>query len=224
MEKQKINYQKQFYAVVEKIGAENSAGADRPSLLLHACCAPCSSHVIEQTARYFDVTLFYYNPNIAPPEEYRRRLSELQGFLPRFPAAVRNGVKLVAADYNPDEYYNAVGTKENPALAAEAEKGERCRRCYYFRMKKAYEYAAKNQFDWFTTTLSVSPFKDAEKINAIGAELAATETRSEPRFLPSDFKKKNGFLRSLELSREYGLYRQQYCGCVYSKANSVRAV
>ncbi|MBP5464164.1 MAG: epoxyqueuosine reductase QueH [Treponema sp.] len=187
----------------------------KPTLLLHACCGPCSSYVIEYLAQYFAITIFYYNPNIHPRAEYERRLEELAGFLPRFPAA--GGIQLVEAPYLPEDFYRATGVREETELQKEAEKGERCRRCYEFRMRAAWQYAADHAFDWFTTTLSISPFKDADKINAIGTALEQGQSR--PRFLPSDFKKKGGFKRSLELSAEYGLYRQDYCGCVYSREN-----
>ena len=174
--------------------------------------------MLEYLIKYFDITILYYNPNIYPAEEYERRLAELEGFLPRFAPAVEAKVKLVKDDYEPAEFYAAVGTEKEPELAKEAEKGERCRRCYEFRLKRAYAYASAHNFDYFCTTLSISPFKDAQKINVIGEELAKGNTK----WLPSDFKKKSGFLRSLELSEEYGLYRQQYCGCVYSKNNMVK--
>ena len=122
-------------------------------------------------------------------------------------------VKLVKAEYQPAQFYEAVGTDKEPELAKEPEKGERCRRCYELRLKRAYQYASEHNFDYFCTTLSISPFKDAEKINVIGESLAG---QGSPKWLPSDFKKKSGFLRSLEISEEFGLYRQQYCGCVYS--------
>ncbi len=213
-----------------------ATGRQKPSLLLHACCGPCSSYVIEYLAHYFAITIFYYNPNIHPKSEYERRRDELLAFLPRFPEA--KGIQVVEGHYDTEDFYRATRVKEEVALQTEAEKGERCRRCYEFRMRAACQYASEHQFDWFTTTLSISPFKDAVKINAIGKELeqqakqalleatspnASPEegsSRSEgPRFLPSDFKKKGGFKRSLELSAEYGLYRQDYCGCAYSKAN-----
>ena len=188
----------------------------KPSLLLHACCGPCSSYVIEYLASYFDITILYYNPNIYPREEYERRLSELEDFLPRFSPAVESKVKLVKDSYQEEDFYQAVGTRKEPELAKEAEKGERCRRCYEFRLKRAYEYASKHDFDYFCTTLSISPFKDAKKINEIGEGL---DNGRKPFWLFSDFKKKGGFLRSLELSEEFNLYRQQYCGCIYSAAN-----
>ena len=132
-------------------------------------------------------------------------------------------MKVVETEYEPEDFYKATGTRENPKLAAEPEKGERCRRCYEFRLRRAYEYASANQFDYFCSTLSISPFKDAEKLNVIGEQLQqqaeANGNVKGPRWLPSDFKKKGGFKRSLEISEKYGMYRQDYCGCIYSKNN-----
>ncbi len=208
----------------------------KPSLLLHACCGPCSSYCLEYLTHYFDITVFYYNPNIYPPEEYQRRFTELKNLYTRFPPALEGKVKVVEKAYQPEDFYQAVNVQNEPELASEPEKGERCRRCYKFRLQAAFEYACQGGFDYFCTTLSISPFKDAEKINLIGEELERLgEGFSEcqidalqgkvddfhkiPRWLPSDFKKKGGFKRSLEISREYNLYRQDYCGCIYSKNN-----
>ena len=157
----------------------------------------------------FDITVFYYNPNIYPQEEYQRRLAELRKLYETFPPALEGKVKVAEEAYDPEDFYKAVGTRENPELAAEAEKGERCRRCYSFRLRRAFEYAL------------------AEKLNVIGEQLegeaAAMGVNSSstkiPHWLPSDFKKKGGFKRSLEISAEYGMYRQDYCGCIYSKNN-----
>ncbi len=215
----KRNYQSELDGILDRIAPDRTAEAlsAKPSLLLHACCAPCSSYVIEYLASYFDISIYYYNPNIHPRKEYERRLHELETFLPQFPPALENRVRLIRADYDEGEFEKAVRVAENPQLASEAERGERCRRCYELRMKRAYEYARAHSFDWFTTTLSISPFKDADKINAIGAMLEAS---GGPRFLTSDFKKRNGFKRSLEISKEYGMYRQDYCGCKYSLENT----
>ena len=215
----KRNYQSELDGILDRISAEERAGAPaaKPSLLLHACCAPCSSYVIEYLASYFDIVIYYYNPNIHPRQEYERRLHELEAFLPQFPPALENRVRLIHADYDAREFEDAVRIAENPELASETERGERCRRCYELRIKRAYEYAREHSFDWFTTTLSISPFKDADKINDIGAKL---EVHGGPRFLTSDFKKRNGFKRSLEISKEYGMYRQEYCGCKYSLENT----
>lgn len=209
---QKINYQKILDSILNQIKQEQT----KPKLLLHACCAPCSSYVLEYLADFFDITIYYYNPNIYPQEEYERRLQELKDFLPRFPVATKNQIKLIQTEYNPQDFYNAIKIKENPELATEPEKGERCYRCYKFRLQKAFEYAYQNNFTYFCTTLSISPFKDSEKINNIGKQI---QEFTDPIFLTSDFKKNNGFKRSLELSQEYNLYRQQYCGCIYSKQN-----
>lgn len=229
---------------------DNAGKAKKPRLLLHACCAPCSSYTLEYLCEYFDITIYYYNPNIHPAQEYQRRLAELKNFLPRFladknsstgTAAAGATIDLQETDYNPQEFFDAVqALRDN--LESEPERGERCRRCYQLRMERAYEYARQNGFDWFTTTLSISPHKDAQMINEIGRALYENALKDQnagtggecsqaqnpavtlaPKFLYSDFKKKNGYKRSLELSKDYGLYRQDYCGCVYSKQNIERA-
>lgn len=221
---QKINYQKILDTIINNIKSDLDNSQNKPKLLLHACCAPCSSYVIEYLSEYFDITILYYNPNIYPTEEYNRRLQELIDFLPKFTPAQKNNVKLIQQDYNPQEFYDSIQIKNYPELATEKEKGIRCYNCYKFRLKKSFDYALQNNFDWFTTTLSISPFKDSEKINSIGKELEQTLLKTNPsaklKFLSSDFKKKGGFKRSLEISSEYNLYRQQYCGCVYSMNNS----
>lgn len=194
-----LNYAQQMDEVVRALGGT------RPRLLLHACCGPCSSAVLEQLCVYFDVTILYYNPNTWPAEEYRRRGDELKRFLA---LAHPLDVQLVEDHYDPQEFYAAVKGLEN-----EPERGARCTVCYRLRMRRAAEYAAANGFAWFTTTLSLSPHKDAKRINEIGREL---EAEFGVKHLPSDFKKRNGYLRSLELSAEYGLYRQDYCGCEFS--------
>ena len=203
----KINYQKKLDDLLEGISAEGN----RPTLLLHACCGPCSSYVLEYLSSRFEITVLYYNPNIYPSAEYDRRLNELLTFYTKFVPA--QNVKVIQAPYDPEDFYKAIGTRENPELAKEPERGERCRRCYELRLRYTYKYACTNNFDYFCTTLSISPFKDADMINEIGETLRQAQG---PRWLPSDFKKKNGFKRSLELSAEYNLYRQEYCGCIYS--------
>lgn len=204
----KTNYQLELDNLIEKI----KDLPEKPTLLLHACCAPCSSYCLEYLIKYFRITIYYYNPNIYPQSEYERRLEELITFLPKIPE-YKDAVTLIKTTYNQNDYFEAINVKEEAEMAKEPEKGERCRRCYEFRMKKAYEYALEHDFEYFCTTLSISPFKDSVKINVIGKELENTE---KPKWLTSDFKKHSGFLRSLELSKEYGLYRQQYCGCIYS--------
>ena len=221
-----MNYQVELEKILKSIEAKYQIGdkiAEKPKLLLHACCGPCSSYVLEYLNRFFDITIFYYNPNIHPEAEYTRRLEELEEFLPKFSKNFENpNINLIKEEYNPEDFYGAIKIKENPELAKEKEKGVRCYRCYEFRLKKAFEYAKKNNFDYFCTTLSISPFKDAEKINVIGELLEKTHRENNPadfcpKWLTSDFKKKGGFQRSLEISREYNLYRQQYCGCLYSQ-------
>ncbi len=209
----KSSYQKQLDELITSLSDK------KPSLLLHACCAPCSSYVLEYLSEHFQITILYYNPNIYPQTEYERRLQELIDFLPKFEPAIKNKIQLIQTEYNPEEFINAIDIKTNPELAFEPERSERCRRCYKFRMQKAYDYAKQNNFDYFCTTLSISPFKDAEKINILGNELQNL-SKSGPKWLTSDFKKKNGFKRSLEISSEFDLYRQDYCGCNFSKKKS----
>lgn len=232
MEK-KINYQKILDELLaglesEQKQADFSQHAPKPSLLLHACCGPCSSYVLEYLSKYFQITVLYYNPNIYPQEEYERRLAELKKLYEVFPPALDTGVKVVECEYDPEQFYDAVRVRGEPELATEPEKGERCRRCYKFRLERAAAYAAQNHFDYFCTSLSISPFKDAVKINELGVELERSllaesgtgeTSATSPKWLFSDFKKKGGFKRSLELSTEYGMYRQTYCGCVYSMKN-----
>ena len=229
---QQINYQKKLDSLLSDLLTNGSQKnqEQKPTLLLHACCGPCSSYVLEYLYKYFDITVFYYNPNIYPEEEYKRRFAELKKLYEVFPPALQGKVKVVEEAYDPEEFYRAVGTRKQPELATEPEKGERCRRCYEFRLRRAFDYAASHSFDYFCTTLSISPFKDAEKLNVIGQTLEraalseAAENQKVPHWLPSDFKKKGGFKRSLEISEEYGMYRQDYCGCIYSKNNKKSAI
>ncbi|WP_433172955.1 epoxyqueuosine reductase QueH [Treponema maltophilum] len=235
---QKQNYDKLFSLELERIAQSGEFIYKKPRLLLHACCGPCSSAVLERLADHFKITIFYYNPNIHPAAEYERRLEELAFFLNRRQDKHRteasdSTIDLVRADYNIGDFFAAVNIEEFPERAQEAERGERCFACYRLRMKKAALYALENGFDYFTTTLSISPHKDSEKINAIGAALERElseaglvsdaplrQKAAVPRYLYADFKKQNGYKRSLEISAEYGLYRQDYCGCIYSKQNS----
>ena len=199
----KINYQKILDQEIEK----NKKDGRIPTLLLHSCCAPCSSYVLEYLTNFFHITVLYYNPNIFPESEYIYRTAELKRLITFLP--VKYPVEMISTDYVPDDFYQAV-----KGLEQEPEGGERCFRCYRLRLKEAAEYAQKGNFDYFTTTLSISPMKNAEKLNQIGKEL---EQEYGVSYLSSDFKKKNGYLRSIELSKKYDLYRQDYCGCVYSK-------
>ena len=181
-----------------------------PRLLLHVCCAPCSSYVMEYLSAHFDITVHYYNPNIAPESEYRFRAAELQRLIREQPHA--RAVSYTEGAYDPDRFY-----AQSRGLEKEPEGGERCFRCYRLRLEETARLAQAEHFDYFTTTLSISPYKNAEKLNEIGAELAA---QYGVPYLASDFKKRNGYRRSCELSAEYGLYRQDYCGCVYSQAEA----
>ena len=200
----KRNYQKELDVLLEHLEKETL----RPKLLLHACCAPCSSYVLEYLSRYFSIVLFYYNPNISPQQEYEKRVAEVRRLLQEMPLA--GPVTLTLGDYEPERFFDLAKGHE-----AEPEGGDRCTLCYRLRLTEAAQAAKDLACDYFTTTLSISPYKNAEKLNTIGAELA--KEYGVP-YLVSDFKKRNGYKRSIELSREYNLYRQNYCGCVYSRA------
>lgn len=194
----KTNYQLQTDQCLAALGSS------RPALLLHSCCGPCSSYVLEYLTRYFDVTLLYYNPNIQPEAEYEKRLATQRELLTHFPE-----VRLMDCAYDGSAFDAAAAGFED-----EPEGGARCTRCFLLRMEETARRAAAGGFDFFCTTLSVSPHKDAERINRIGDALAA---RYAVRWLPSDFKKRNGYLRSTKLAREFGLYRQADCGCEFSR-------
>ena len=193
------NYQKQLDKLISDLGDST------PSLLLHSCCAPCSSYCIEYLSQHFNITILYYNPNISPAEEFTKRAEEQKRLVSEM--TLKKPVKVVIDDYDPNEFYVAVkGLEHIP------EGGERCFVCYRLRLERAAQYASEHGFDYFCSTLSISPLKNAAKLNEIG------ETLSEiypVKHLPSDFKKKNGYKRSIELSHEHGLYRQNYCGCVF---------
>ncbi len=199
----KRNYQKELERVIEGCQKEGRV----PRLLLHSCCAPCSSYVLEYLSRHFLITVFYYNPNIYPPEEIRKRADEQERLVAALPAG--HTVTYLEGSYEPERFYQAVKGHEQ-----DQEGGERCILCYRLRLEEAAKEAKAGGFDYFTTTLSISPLKNADKLNEIGEELA--KVYGVP-YLNSDFKKKNGYKRSTELSREYGLYRQNYCGCVFSQ-------
>ena len=200
-----MNYQ----LITDKIIKENIDNNKVPTLLIHSCCAPCSSYVLEYLSKYFSITIFYYNPNIYPSEEYTRRFKEQQKLISEM--AFINPVELIEGNYSYENYQNYI-----KGLEAEKEGGSRCFKCYELRMKEAAHLAKENSFDYFTTTLSISPYKNAKKINEIGEQL---EKEYNVKYLYADFKKKDGYKRSLELSKIYGLYRQDYCGCSYSIRN-----
>ncbi len=218
-ETQKLNYN----TLMEKTIA--SLNGKKAPLLLHACCGPCSTACIERVAQFFDVTVYFYNPNIQPAGEYEKRKDTIFTFAADFNARTQQNIKIIEETYDVSDYDKAVRIDENPELAFEKEKGERCRRCYEFRMKKTFDFAASHGFDFFATTLTLSPYKDSEKVNEIGRLLDenALAGGGKTRYLYTDFKKKNGYLRSTKLSEEYGLYRQNYCGCRYGLANQIAA-
>ncbi len=183
-----------------------------PTLLLQSCCGPCSSYVLEVLSKYFKVTVLYYNPNIFPAEEYNKRLEQQIKIINSM--SFENEVCLLPCDYRPDEFSDCVKGFEN-----EPEGGLRCRECFYLRMAKTAELAKEKDFDFFTTTLSVSPHKNAKLLNEIGKEL---QEKYGINYLFADFKKKEGYKRSIELSKEFDLYRQEYCGCKFSLQQSER--
>lgn len=199
----KINYQKELDKIIQQSEREDIT----PSLLLHSCCAPCSSYVLEYLSQYFSVTVFYYNPNISKKEEYEKRKAEQIRLIGEM--KTKNKVSFLDCDYNPAEFFDCAKGYENCT-----EGGERCFRCYRLRLEKTAQTAKKQNFDYFCTTLSISPLKNAQKINEIGFDV---ESKQGVKWLPSDFKKREGYKRSIELSRQFDLYRQNYCGCVYSK-------
>lgn len=201
-----MNYQKELDKLITKLTAEGKC----PRLLLHSCCAPCSSYVLEYLSGYFEITVFYYNPNIYPESEYTKRILEQQTLIGEM--NFHNPVSFAAGTYDREEFLRTVKGLEHLK-----EGGERCMKCYELRLREAAKLAAQGGFDYFTTTLSISPHKNADKLNEIGNRLAAEYGVS---YLPSDFKKKNGYKRSIELSKKYGLYRQDYCGCEFSRRDT----
>ena len=193
---EKLNYQKEMEKIIESFGGE------KKSLLLHSCCAPCSSYVLEYLSRYFNITILFYNPNIYPEEEYQKRLAEEE----RLVKTAFPDVNIITLGYDETEYLSAVKGFENLG-----ENSKRCYKCYEFRMKKAAQLAVK--YDYFTTTLSISPYKHADWINELGSRIQA---EFGTNYLPADFKKKDGYKRSIELCKVYNIYRQDYCGCRFS--------
>ena len=179
---------------------------NQKTLLLHACCAPCSSAVLERIAKYFDITILYYNPNITDQEEYEKRLQELEIFVRKLNL---DNIKVIPGRYKPEEFFEI-----SKGLEQEKERGKRCYECYKLRLEETAKIAEKLGFDFFTTTLSISPYKNSKWLNEIGENL---DKKYQTTYLYADFKKKNGYKRSIELSRKYNLYRQDYCGCIYSK-------
>lgn len=197
-----VNYQKELDKLISTLQKENQV----PKLLLHSCCAPCSSYVLEYLSNYFEITVFYYNPNIFPESEYTKRLLEQQTLIGDM--HFKHPVSFLAGNYDRDKFYAMAEGLEHLK-----EGGARCFKCYELRLRETAEMAVKGGFEYFTTTLSISPLKNAEKLNTIGSKIAS---EYGIKYLQSDFKKKNGYKRSIELSKEYGLYRQDYCGCEFS--------
>ncbi len=199
---QKENYQKEMDKIIHNLKQPKT-------LLLHSCCAPCSSYCLEYLSDFFSITVFYFNPNISSTEEYQKRVSEQKRFITAFNEKAQNKISIMEGDYRPETFYQYVKGYEQCK-----EGGERCALCFDLRLRETAKVAKQDGFDYFTTTLTISPLKNAEKINEIGRKL---EREMEVDWLPSDFKKREGYKRSIELSKEYGLYRQNFCGCSFSK-------
>lgn len=214
------NYQKELEKILERIVEEKEQTSTVPTLFLHSCCAPCSSYVLKYLREYFRITVFYYNPNISEQAEYRHRVQEQKRLIAIYNEQLTKGqpgytIQVVEGDYEPEKFFAfATALKDVP------EGGERCFRCFDLRLRKTAERAKQGGFDYFATTLTISPLKNAAKLNEIGEALGEEYGVS---WLPSDFKKKNGYRQSVELSAEYGLYRQDYCGCIYSKLEREKA-
>lgn len=204
----KRNYQKELDAIIEKNQKENIV----PTLLLHSCCAPCSSYCIEYLSQFFKITVYYYNPNISEQSEYFKRVEEQKRLISSMP--VKNPVSFMEGEYKPEDFFAVAKGMENCP-----EGGERCFKCYELRLLSTAQMCKEAGFDYFTTTLSISPLKNAVKLNEIGERLADD---MGIKYLVSDFKKREGYKRSIELSKEYDLYRQNFCGCAYSKAEMIR--
>ena len=197
----KINYDLKFQEELQKIKGT------RPTLLLHVCCGPCSGNVIKEIADIFDITIYYSNSNFYPNDEYQRRYQELLTFIDQFNLDFNHHIKVIEDPYLPKEYLEKIAIYKD-----EPEGGKRCYLCYQKRMSRAFDYASKNKFEYWTTVLSVSPHKNSQWINEIGASFDQEKTK----FLFSDFKKNNGYLKSVRFADKYHLYRQSYCGCIYS--------
>jgi len=201
---QNVNYNRLQDQILKRLKEENK----RPSVLVHSCCAPCSTYVLEKLTEYMDVTIYFYNPNIHPKVEYERREHVQAEFIAAFNVQTNNAVKFLAARYEPREFFEV--TKE---LADEKEGGARCAVCYELRLNEVAGKAAELGYDYFTSALTLSPKKNSQTINKIGLQL---EKQFNTQYLPSDFKKQNGYKRSIEMCQEYNVYRQCYCGCVFA--------
>lgn len=213
----KVNYHKELEKEIKKWSDKEMC----PTILLHSCCAPCSSYCMEYLSKYAEITAFYYNPNITDENEYRHRVAELKRLIDEMFVGQTDEVfikdktltvhkpSFIEGEYDPDSFYNIA-----KGLESEPECGRRCIKCYELRLRKTAEEAAKGGYEYFTTTLTISPLKDAQVLNRLGIKLGE---EYGVKYLPSDFKKNGGYQRSIELSREYNLYRQNYCGCEFSK-------
>ena len=204
-----VNMQVDYNKLMEKVLEQIKDLKIKPKLLLHSCCAPCSSSVIERLISFFDITILYYNPNIEPKEEYEKRKLEQKIFLKLLNDKNNYGIKFLDCDYDNDKF-------KKMALGLEdvKEGGQRCFKCYKLRLEYTAQKASKLEYDYFGTTLSISPYKNAIKLNEIGLSL---EQEYQIKYLVADFKKRDGYKKSIELSKQYNLYRQNYCGCIYSK-------
>lgn len=203
-----INYQKELEKVIS--GLQGRKEETTPTLFLHSCCAPCSSYVLEYLCPYFQITVFYYNPNITMSEEYQKRVAEQKRLIAAYNAEQKGyAISVAEGTYEPQRFFETV-----QGLESSPEGGERCCRCFSLRLRETARHGAEGGFDYFTTTLTISPLKNAKKLNEIGQALAAEYGIA---WLPSDFKKREGYKRSVELSAQYDLYRQDYCGCIYSR-------
>lgn len=198
-----MNFQKEMEKELEKIVMSGTV----PTLLLHSCCAPCSSYVLEYLSQFFKITIYYYNPNISPIEEFEKRVEEQKRLIKELP--VKNKIDFIEGNYDNDLYEETI-----KGLEEEKEGGPRCFLCYRMRLEDTARLAKEKGFDYFTTTLSISPYKNSKVLNKIGEELS---TKYNTKYLYADFKKREGYKRSIELSKIYGLYRQDYCGCKYSE-------
>ena len=200
----KVNYDKKMQDEIDSLTSV-------PKLLLHACCAPCSSACLKRLGDYFKITILYYNPNITLKDEYLKRLDEVKRFIKEF--KVKYPIEIIDAKYDPETFLKLTKGIENLP-----ERGERCYICYKLRLEESLKIAEENNFDYFTTTLTLSPYKNTDWLNEIGEDISKN---SKVKFLNSDFKKKNGYKESIELSKKYNLYRQDYCGCSYSKRKGI---
>ncbi len=207
-QEQKLNYQKELDHILEGVLCKDT----KPSLLLHSCCGPCSSYCLSYLHQFFNITVFYFNPNIDPKEEYEHRLSVQKHLINRLNEDLSTQIELLEGEYDHDAFLSAAkGLEEEP------EGGKRCRECFYLRLNEAHKKAMELGFDYYGTTLTVSPHKNAVLINEIGSQIAGIDENKQVLWLPSDFKKKNGYQISIELSRKYDLYRQDYCGCEFAR-------